>query len=147
MNVGNVSVDRVKSVTSNISKNIAQAIKPTTVLAHNNVKCNLSLEPFKFLKSGNSWFAYINDSHTQCVTGVNNCPFDCCIQANVSFDVTAPDCQCVGDRTGILCRKCHSGLGLVLGSNRCASCSNYYLLLPVTTVIMVGTKTQLNIPH
>ena len=34
------------------------------LLTENNVQCNVSLEPYKFLRSGNSWFAYINN--TQC---------------------------------------------------------------------------------
>ena len=39
-----------------------------------NVQCNLSATPFMFLRSGNSWFAYNNN--TQCITGTTNCPFD-----------------------------------------------------------------------
>ena len=80
---------------------------------------------------------------------LNNCLFDYCNQSNVSFDVTAPDHQCVGDRTGILCGKCHSGLSLMLGSNRCASCSNYYLLLlPVFAlagIVLVAILMFLNL--
>ena len=41
-----------------------------------NVQCNVSATPFKFLRSGNSWFGYINN--TQCITGTTNCPFDYC---------------------------------------------------------------------
>ena len=35
-------------------------------LDNSDVKCNLLATPFKFLRSGNSWFAYINK--TQCIT-------------------------------------------------------------------------------
>ena len=95
-----------------------------------NVQCNLSATPFKFLRSGNSWFAYINN--TQCITGTNNCPFDYCDRSNVSFDIMTPDSQCVANRTGILCGQCQSHLSIMLGSNRCGTCSNWYLfLLPV----------------
>ena len=95
-----------------------------------NVQCNLSATPFKFLRSGNSWFAYNNN--TQCITGTNNCPYDYCYRSNVSFDIMAPDHQCVANRVGILCGQCQSNLSIMLGSNRCGTCSNWYLfLLPV----------------
>ena len=95
-----------------------------------NVQCNLSATPFKFLRSGNSWFAYNNN--IQCITGTTNCPFDYCNRSNVSFDIMAPDDQCVANRVGILCGQCQSHLSIMLGSNRCGTCSNWYLfLLPV----------------
>ena len=99
-------------------------------LSASNVQCNLSTSSVEFLRSGNSWFAYINN--TQCITGTTNCPFDYCNQSNVSFDIMAPDRQCIGNRTGILCGQCQSRLSIMLGSNRCGTCSNWYLfLLPV----------------
>ena len=72
-------------------------------LANNDVQCNMSVTPFTFLRSGNSWFGYVNN--TQCITGITNCPFDYCNRSNVSFDIMAPDSQCVTNRTGILCPK------------------------------------------
>ena len=94
-----------------------------------NVQCNV-LTPFKFLRSGNSWFSYINN--TQCITGTTSCPFDYCNRSNVSFDIMAPDRQCVANRAGILCGQCQSHLSIMLGSNRCGTCSNWYhFLLPV----------------
>ena len=99
-------------------------------LDSSNVQCNVSLTPFKFLRSGNSWFSYINN--TQCITGTTSCPFDYCNQSNVSFDIMAPDRQCVANRAGILCGQCQSHLSIMLGSNHCGTCSNWYLfLLPV----------------
>ena len=98
-----------------------------------NVQCLLSAKPFKFSRSGNSWFAYINK--TQHITGTTNCPFDYCNRSNVSFDIMAPDRQCVPNRTGILCGQCQSHLSIMLGSNCCGSCSNWYLfLLPVFAI-------------
>ena len=84
-----------------------------------NVQCLLSAKPFKFSRSGNSWFGYINN--TQCIAGTTNCPFDYCNRSNVSFDIMAPDRQCVANRTGILCGQCQSHLSIMLGSNRCGS--------------------------
>ena len=112
-----------------------------------NVQCLLSAEPFKFLRSGNSWFAYINN--TQCITGTTNCPYDYCNRSNVSFDIMAPDRQCVANRTGILCGQCQSHLSIMLGSNRCSDCSNWHLfLLPVFAIagiVLVAVLMFLNL--
>ena len=112
-----------------------------------NVQCNLSATPFKFLRSGNSWFAYNN--YTQCITGTTNCPFDYCNRSNISFDIMAPDHQCVANRVGILCGQCQSHLSIMLGSNRCGTCSNWYLfLLPVFAlagIVLVAVLMFLNL--
>ena len=101
-----------------------------------NVQCNLSATPFKFLRSDNSWFAYNNN--TQCITGTTNCPSDYCNRSYVSFDIMAPDRQCVANRAGILCGHCQSHLSIVLGSNHCDTCSNWYLfLLPVLVLVFI----------
>ena len=116
-------------------------------LSASNVQCNLSTASVEFLRSGNSWFAYINN--TQCITGTTNCPFDYCNQSNVSFDIMAPDRQCMGNRTGILCGQCQSHLSIMLGSNRCGTCSNWYLfLLPVFAlagIVLVAMLMFLNL--
>ena len=116
-------------------------------LETNNVQCRLSAGPFKFLRSGNSWFGYINS--TQCITGTTNCPFEYCNRSNVSFDIMAPDRQCVADRTGILCGQCQSHLSIMLGSNSCGTCSNWYLfLLPVFAlagIVLVAVLMFLNL--
>ena len=112
-----------------------------------NVQCNFSASPFKFLRSGNSWFAYINN--TQCITGTTNCPFDYCNRSNVSFDIMAPDRQCVANRAGILCGQCQSHLSIMLGSNRCGTCSNWYIfLLPMFAlagIVLVAVLMFLNL--
>ena len=117
------------------------------LLADNNVQCNVSVEPFKFLRLGNSWFGYNNN--TQCVTGTSNCPFGYCNRSNVSFDIMAPDRQCVGNRAGLLCGQCQSHLSVLLGSKRCGSCSNWYLfLLPVFAlagIVLVALLMFLNL--
>ena len=116
-------------------------------LSASNVQCNLSTTSVEFLRSGNSWFAYINN--TQCITGTTNCPFDYCNQSNVSFDIMAPDRQCIGNRAGILCGQCQSHLSIMLGSNRCGTCSNWYLfLLPVFAlagIVLVAMLMFLNL--
>ena len=116
-------------------------------LSASNVQCNLFTASVEFLRSGNSWFGYINN--TQCITGATNCPFDYCNQSNVSFDIMAPDRQCIGNRTGILCGQCQSHLSIMLGSNRCGTCSNWYLfLLPVFAlagIVLVAMLMFLNL--
>ena len=108
----------------------------------------MSLDPYKFLRSDNRWFAYINNTQT-CITGTTNCPFHYCNQSNVSFDIMAPDRQCLGNRTGILCGQCQSHLSIMLGSNRCGACSNWYLfLLPVFAlagIVLVAVLMFLNL--
>ena len=116
-------------------------------LLADNVQCNVSLTPFKFLRSGNSWFSYINN--TQCITGTTNCPYDYCNRSNVSFDIMAPGRQCVANRAGILCGQCQSHLSIMLGSNRCGTCSNWYVfLLPVFAfagIILIAVLMFLNL--
>ena len=116
-------------------------------LDDNNVICIVSATPYKFVRPGNSWFTYINN--TQCITGTTNCAFDYCNQSNGSFDIMAPDRQCVGNRAGILCGQCQSHLSIMLGSNRCGTCSNWYLfLLPVFAlagIMLVAVLMLLNL--
>ena len=108
--------------------------------------CTISATPYKFVGPGNSWFTYFND--TQCITGTINCPFDYCNRFNVSFDIMAPDRQCVANREGTLCGRCQSHLSIMLGSNRCGACSNWYLfLLPVfilAGIVLVSVLMHLN---
>ena len=114
-----------------------------------NVQCNLLATPFNFMRSGNSWFGYINNIRFQCITCTTNCPFDYCNRSDVSFDIMAPDRQCVANRTGILCGQCQSHLSVMLGSNRCGACSNWYLfLLPVFAIagiVLVAVLMFLNL--
>ena len=113
-------------------------------LTNNNIQC---VAGFQFQRMGNSWFAYINN--TQCITGTTNCPFDYCNRSNVTFDIIEPDRQCLGNRTGILCGECQSHLSILLGSNRCGTCSNWYLLLlPVfalTGIVLVVVLMLFNL--
>ena len=137
--IGFVAVDQTSGL---------QQCQCVPLLTDNHVQCNVSLEPYKFLRTGNSWFAYINNTQ-QCVTGTSNCPFDYCNRSNVSFNIMAPDRQCLGNRTGILCGQCQSHLSIMLGSNRCGTCSNWYLFLfPVFAlagIVLVAVLMFLNL--
>ena len=43
--------------------------------------------------------------------------------------------QCAFNRSGTLCGKCSQGLSLSLGSSKCVSCSNFYILLIIVFAI------------
>ena len=117
------------------------------LIAESTVTCNVSFVPFQFLRSGNKWLSYLNN--TKCITVAVNCPFDYCNQSLVQFDMTRPDHQCAANRTGILCGQCCYNQSLMLGSNHCDVCSNFYLfLLPVFAlagILLVAVLMFLNL--
>ena len=61
------------------------------------------------------------------------CPFDYCLSSEMKIFATSKslnqDVQCAFNRTGVLCGSCSRGLSVVLGSTKCQSCSNYWILL------------------
>uniref|UniRef100_A0A1X7TU31 TRP C-terminal domain-containing protein n=1 Tax=Amphimedon queenslandica TaxID=400682 RepID=A0A1X7TU31_AMPQE len=65
------------------------------------------------------------------------CPFDYCNTSAVYLNIDDPDTQCTLNRSGILCGQCQAGLSLMLGSNRCQSCSNKYLVL-IAGFMLIG---------
>ena len=71
-----ISVDILECPIGFIRDKISGRCDCEQFLADNNIRCNMSVTPFEFLRSGNGWFAYINN--TQCVTGTTNCPFEYC---------------------------------------------------------------------
>ena len=111
------------------------------ILQKYNITCNITLPHSRFERTGNKWLAYLNDSQltafntSQCLTAFTNCPFDYCNPSSISFDIQYPDEQCANNRSGILCGQCQPGLSLLLGSNRCALCSNIFLLLLLAFVL------------
>ena len=113
-----------------------------------NISCIANQNASSFHRSGTNWFAFINSSRT-CLTVYTNCPFDYCNSSLVTFNILNPDNQCTGSRTGILCGQCQPGLSLLLGSNRCAQCSNVYLLLvlvfALAGIALVGVLMALNL--
>ena len=72
----------------------------------------------------NVWVNAYNNGHVSGVIVHQNCPFDYCNINTDGVDLHDPDTQCTMNHTGILCGKCAPGLSLVLGSNKCLSCSN-----------------------
>ena len=64
-----------------------------------------------------------------------SCPFDYCKPYAINVSKNSQDEQCNFNRTGILCGACPKGLSVVLGSSKCLSCSNLYLLLLIPFVL------------
>ena len=77
--------------------------------------------------NGDMWIGYENDS--DCLIIYQNCPFDYCNDRTIQFKITSPDSHCLLNRSGLLCGQCSEGLSLMLGSNQCGQCTNYYLVL------------------
>lgn len=77
------------------------------------------------------WINYVSSEN---VTGFQyiQCPQDYCVKEPVNLSISFPwnvDTQCAYNRSGIMCGECAEGLSLVLGSSKCALCSNTYLAL------------------
>ena len=98
-------------------------------------KCNASSQIIS--KQGDVWIGYNSDD--RCVIAHQNCPFDYCSMSAVNFNISNPDSQCALNRSGLLCGECANGLSLLLGSNKCGTCSNSYLgLLIVFAIFGIG---------
>ena len=119
------------------------------LLKNYSISCIASHNASYFRRSGSNWFAFLNITNRTCLTVYTDCPFDYCNSSQVTFNILDPDDQCTGGREGILCGQCQPGLSLLLGSNRCASCSNVYLLLvlvfAVAGIVLVGVIMALNL--
>lgn len=97
-------------------------------------ECNINSFPY-FKRLGRNWIGYFDNYN--CTVAHTNCPFDYCNPSFLSFNISSPHQQCFMNRTGTLCGRCHSGLSLMLGSNRCTLCSNTYLSL-IPAFIVAG---------
>ena len=119
------------------------------LLKNYSISCITSHNASYFRRSGSNWFASLNTTNRTCLTVYTDCPFDYCNSSQVTFNIFDPDDQCTGGREGILCGQCQPGLSLLLGSNRCASCSKVYLLLvlvfAVAGIVLVGVIMALNL--
>ena len=89
------------------------------------VICNISWMPHPIQRSGNNW---IYHQDTDCTIAYTGCPFDYCNTLPVKINLNQSDLQCNYNRSGILCGQCQPGLSLMLGSNRCANCTDTTLV-------------------
>ena len=88
------------------------------------VICNISWMPHPIQRSGNNWISHQDN----CTIAYTGCPFDYCNTSPVKINLNQSDLQCNYNRSGILCGQCQPGLSLMLGSNRCANCTDTTLV-------------------
>ena len=115
------------------------------------VVCNTSWMPYPIKRSGNNWIAHQYDEHN-CTIAHTGCPFDYCNTSPVKFNLNESDLQCNYNRSGVLCGKCIQGLSLMMGSNRCANCTNttlvfvsIFILAAVAGIVLVAILIVLNL--
>ena len=113
------------------------------------VICNTSWMPYPIQRSGNNW---IYHQYDDCMIAHIGCPFDYCNTSPVKFALNESDLQCNYNRSGILCGQCIQGLSLMIGSNRCANCTDMKLvsmsiviLAAVAGVVLVILLMLLNL--
>ena len=98
------------------------------------VKCSIQNQLISRL--GSVWIGkYGNKS----VAASKYCPLSYCHEKEMNITLTYTnstqhgpadtDIQCTYNHSGILCGGCQPGLSLVLGSDRCLKCSNYFFFL------------------
>ena len=100
------------------------------------VSCNVSWMPYPIQRSGNNWISHQYDDYN-CTIAHTGCPFDYCNILPVNFALNQSDLQCNYNRSGILCGRCVQGLSLMIGSNRCANCTDT-TLVSVSIVILAA---------
>ena len=64
------------------------------------------------------------------------CPYNYCVNYEVTFRLNESDIQCTHNRSGLLCGACKEGYSLVLGTFRCRKCTNSYLALLIPFAVM-----------
>ena len=98
------------------------------------VICNISWMPYPIQRSGNNWIYHRYDD---CTIADLGCPFDYCNTLPIKFALNESDLQCNYNRSGILCGQCIQGLSLMIGSNRCANCTDTKLV-SVSIIILAA---------
>ena len=96
--------------------------------------CDVSWMPYPIQRSGNNWI-YHRFDYYNCTIAHIGCPFDYCLKSLVKFSLNESDLQCNYNRSGILCGQCIRGLSLMIGSNRCANCTDMKLVSVSIVVI------------
>ena len=100
------------------------------------VSCDISWMPYPLQRSSNNWIAHPYENHN-CTIAHIGCPFDYCDTSSVKFNLNEPDLQCNYNRSGVLCGQCIQGLSVMIGSNRCANCTDT-TLVSVSIVIIAA---------
>ena len=102
------------------------------------VVCNVSWMPYPIRRTGNDWIADLQLNNRQnCIIAHTGCPFDYCNTSSILINLNESDIQCSHNRSGILCGQCTQGLSLMIGSNRCANCTDT-TLVSISIVILAA---------
>ena len=99
----------------------------------NGTECNVDWMPRPIKRYGNNWLHYSTEN--ECTIAHSACPFDYCDASIVYLSLNESDSQCTSNRSGILCGQCKKGFSLMLGSNKCATCTNNYISLLIVFLI------------
>ena len=97
---------------------------------------NCSIDNDSVTRVDNVWFSFANNTVHQGYILHRHCPFDYChppsetVFVNLNIE-NSSNSLCASNRSGKLCGTCEDGLSLSLGSSRCMSCSNNWLMLVV----------------
>ena len=91
------------------------------------VDCSTSWMPYPIQRSGNNWIYHRYDYYN-CTIAHIGCPFDYCNTSPVKLNLNESHLQCNFNRSGVLCGQCTQGLSLMIGSNRCANCTDTKLV-------------------
>ena len=117
-----------------LDSTLGECVCNNDIIHISGVICNISWMPYPIQRSGNNW---ISHRYTNCTIAHIGCPFDYCNTLSVKFNFNESDIQCNYNRSGILCGKCIQGLSLMLGSNRCANCTDT-TLVSVSIIILAA---------
>ena len=121
------------------------------IIAHlSQVVCNVSLMPYPIQRYGNNWISQYNKHN--CTIVHTGCPFDYCNVSHVMLSLSDSDVQCNYNRSGALCGQCIQGLSLMIGSNRCANCTDttlvslsIFIIAAVAGIVLVIFLIVLNL--
>ena len=107
--------------------------------------CDASTSSFSH--QGSKWVGYMNESN--CFVSSTKCHWNYCKEDFVNFTLETNDAQCDLNRTGLLCGQCAEGHSLLLGSNKCAKCTNDFLSLIIifafAGIVLIAFITILNL--
>ena len=96
-------------------------------LVENNVRHCIILNHTGYVyRSGTTWVnATFSATENDTLLLVHKyCPYNYCVNENISVDLRHPDTQCALGHSGTLCGGCQKSLSVALGSNQCLECSN-----------------------
>ena len=106
---------------------LGECVCNNSITRISGVTCNISWLPYPIQRSGNNWMSYQYDDYN-CTIAHTGCPFDYCNTSSIKLNLNESDLQCNYNRSGILCGQCIQGLSLMIGSNRCANCTDTTLV-------------------